>query len=105
MAKTGKGKPVDTTETSEAPAATAAAPDAVETPAEASTASDIIAGAYHASEEVLAVVREDLSRAEQVVMEWVGDHFANSPISRATEALNYLREHAVPDLLNRIKEI
>jgi hypothetical protein len=86
-------------------AATPVAPEASADAGDDSSASGIISEAEAVAEETLAEVREELSRAEQAVMDWVNAHFSNSPISRATEALNYLREHAVPDLLNRIKEI
>lgn len=85
--------------------ATAAAPEAAATPAKRSRAAEIFAEAEGATASELEEVREELSRAEQVVVEWCNEHFYNSPISRATEALNYLRQHAVPDLIAKIKEI
>jgi hypothetical protein len=97
--------PVEDAGASATAAATAAAPEAPQDAGESSGASGIISGAEHVAEKGLAGVREELSELEQVVMSWCNEHFSNSPISRATEALNYLREHAVPDLLKKIKEI
>jgi hypothetical protein len=43
-----------------------------------------------------------LSPAEEaldlLLLEWMGVHFCNTPVSQATQALNYLRDVAVPDL-------
>lgn len=105
MEDTNSASPVETTGASADAAAPVVAPEASGRPGRTSRASQVIAEAEEAAVSELAEIREELSRAEQVVMSWCNQHFSNSPVSRATEALNYLRQHAVPDLLNRIREI
>jgi hypothetical protein len=97
--------PVEDATASAAAAATPVDSELLLTPGDDSSASGVISGAEHAVEETLAEVHTELSRAEQVVVSWCNEHFFNSPISRATEALNYLRLHAVPDLIERVKEL
>ena len=66
------------------------APAATVAPAPVETAGDV------------SSVLETLSPAEaaldHVLVEWMGVHFCNTPVSQATQALNYLRDVAVPDL-------
>lgn len=55
----------------------------------------------------VAVSSEQLAEAiRRGVERWCQEHFFETPVSRATEALNYLRMQAVPDLEAKIlKEV
>lgn len=105
MGRASREKAVDNAADSQDADGSAARADASETPGELSRAEQIFATDDEAAAPELAEVPQELSEVEQAVWGWVNDHCFNTPISRATEALNYLRQHAVPDLLNRIKEI
>lgn len=78
----------------------------VESAGDVSSASETRSSGPVPSEPV-SLTPEQLQEAiERGVSKWASVHFRNSPVSRATPALNYLRQHAVPDLANVIlKEI
>lgn len=57
--------------------------------------------------EPVSISPEQLSEAiRRGIEKWCNEHFFDNPVSRATEALNYLREQGVPDLEAKIlKEV
>lgn len=97
--------PVEDAGASADAAATPVAPEGSQAPGDDSSGPTIVDEAVSAAEEAAEVVFHELSHLEQVAMAWVNDHFHGTPLSQATEALNYMRLHAVPDLLKRLREI
>lgn len=90
------------TDTAAAPVASAPATDVLE---------DISSDAQQTSgpvpSEPVTVSPEQLTEAiRRGIEKWCNEHFFDNPVSRATEALNYLREQGVPDLEAKIlKEV
>ncbi len=91
------------TDDTAAPVASGPAPDVLEDSSSASgdKTSDPV------SVEPVTVSPEQLSEAiRRGIEKWCSEHFFDNPVSRATEALNYLREQGVPDLEAKIlKEV
>jgi len=98
--------PVEDAGAAETTAATAASDPVVETPGDLSSASDAPTPGPVPVDPV-TVSPEQLAEAISVgVQKWLAEHCFGTPISRATPALNYLRDRAAPDLTAKIlKEV